>query len=334
MANEQQLRLLRDRVRTWNRWYHQHTHVRPDFRLADLPDADLRAAQLPRADFYRANLSGALLTQANLRHADFREVDLSRTYLAHADLSHANLSGADLSFADLSSTNLNQTFFKDTILIKTRFHHALLRETVFAHVDLSEVIGLETAYYLSPSSVGTDTISLSGNTLPQRFLQQANMHENLLTSILEQKKAMFDYSTIFFSYASEDYHFARQLHDDLITAGVWCWFAPTSLKAGDFWRARIDQGIKQCDKLLVILSANALASDWVRYEVQLARQKERKLSTPVIVPLCLDPEISKNLEWATFLREKRFMPSFKHWRDPHLYQEEFMRLLDTLRLEV
>jgi uncharacterized protein YjbI with pentapeptide repeats len=333
MANQQQLRLLTDRVRTWNRWYRQHSHIRPDFRLAVLPDAHLSAAQLQRADFHHANLRGAFLSQANLRQADLSEADLSFAHLAHADLSHANLSRANLSFADLSSTNLNQTLFKETILTQTRLHHALLRETVFTHVDLSTVIGLESVYYLAPSSIGTDTLSLSGSTLPQRFLQQTNTHENLLTSILEQKKATFDYATTFLSYASEDYLFARQLHDDLTEAGVWCWFAPISLKAGDYWRARIDQGIKQCDKLLVILSANALTSEWVRYEVQVARQKERKLTTPVIVPLCLDPEISKNPGWATFLREERYMPSFKNWRDSRRYQEQFLSLLDALRIE-
>jgi uncharacterized protein YjbI with pentapeptide repeats len=332
MANQQQFRLLTDRVRTWNRWYRQHPHIRPDFRLAVLPGAHLSAAQLPRTDFHHANLRGAFLSQANLRYADLSEADLSFAHLAHADLSHANLSGANLSFADLSSTNLNQTFFKETILTKTRLYQALLRETVFAQVDLSQVIGLETAYYLAPSSIGTDTLSLSGNSLPQRFLQHTNTHKNLLASILEQKQTAFDYATTFLSYASEDYLFARQLYDDLTEAGVWCWFAPISLKAGDSWRTRIDHGIKQCDKLLVILSANALASEWVRYEVQVARQKERKRTTRVIVPLCLDQEISKNPGWAAFLREKRYMPSFKNWRDPRRYHEQFRSLLDALRM--
>jgi uncharacterized protein YjbI with pentapeptide repeats len=332
MADQQQLRLLTSRVRTWNRWYHQHTHVRLDFGLAVLPDAHLSAAQLPRADFRQANLRGALLCQANLRYANLSGADLSHAHLAHADLSHANLSGADLRFANLSYTNLNQTLFKETTLTKTRLHHALLGGTVFANVDLSTAIGLETMYHLAPSSVGTDTISRSGNALPKRFLQYTNTHENLLTSILEQKKATFDYATTFISYASEDHLFARRLYNDLKGAGVWCWFAPRSLRAGDNWRARIDQGIKECDKMLVILSPDALASEWVRYEVQVARQKERKQATLVIVPLCLHPEISKNLGWAAFLREKRYIPSFKNWSDSDRYQEEFTSLLDVLRI--
>lgn len=324
-------RLLTDRVRTWNRWYRQHSHIRPDFCVAALSGAQLHAAQLQQADFHQAILSHAQLSQANLRHADLTRADLRGANLAHADLSHANLTGADLSSANLAQTNLHQTLFKETILTKTRLSHALLSGTVFANVDLSTVVGLSTVYHLAPSSIGADTISRSGNTLPERFLRR-NMHENLLTNILEQKKEAFDYATTFISYASEDYLFARKLHHDLTEAGVWCWFASSSLRAGDYWKARIDQGIKQCDKMLVILSSHALASEWVRYEVDVARQKERKVVVPVIVPLCLEPEVSKNLGWAAFLRKNRYMPSFKHWNDTRWYQEEFAHLLDALKI--
>jgi hypothetical protein len=333
MADALHLRLLADRVRTWNRWYRQYSHIRPDFGVAALSGAQLHAAQLLRADFHQAILSRAQLSQTNLRHADLRGADLRGANLAHADLSFANLTDADLSHANLSYVNLNQTLFKETNLTRARLHHALLRETVFANVDLSTVIGLESVYHLAPSSIGTDTISRSGNTLPERFLRHTNMHENLLMSILEQKKETFDYATTFISYASEDHLFARKLHHDLTEAGVWCWFAPSSLKAGDYWKARIDQGIKQCDKMLVVLSPDALASEWVRYEVQVARQKERKAGKPVIVLLCLDPAISENLDWAAFLRGKRYMPPFKHWNDTRRYQEEFIRLLDALKID-
>lgn len=51
--------------------------------------------------------------------------------------------------------------------------------------------------------------------------------------------------------------------------------------------------------MLVILSVDALKSEWVRYEVQLARWKERKHTASVIVPLCLNPEIKTNSTRAT-----------------------------------
>lgn len=55
MANQQHLDLLTTRVRTWNRWYRQHAHIRPDLRAASLAGAHLSAAHLPRADVHRSN---------------------------------------------------------------------------------------------------------------------------------------------------------------------------------------------------------------------------------------------------------------------------------------
>jgi len=114
MADALHLRLLTDRVRTWNRWYRQHSHIRPDFGVAALSGAQLHAAQLSQADFHQAILSHVLLSQANLRHADLRGADLHGANVVHADLSFADLTDADLSHANLSYVNLNHTLFKET----------------------------------------------------------------------------------------------------------------------------------------------------------------------------------------------------------------------------
>jgi len=46
------------------------------------------------------------------------------------------------------------------------------------------------------------------------------------------------------------------------------------LKIGDRFRQRIDEAIRLHDKLLVILSANSVQSDWVREEVESCLERE------------------------------------------------------------
>ncbi|HVB24892.1 MAG TPA: toll/interleukin-1 receptor domain-containing protein [Ktedonobacteraceae bacterium] len=334
MADQQLLDLLKKRVRTWNRWQRQHANAHPDLRNADLGGAHLSFAQLQRADLHGAKLYNTLLCNANLRYADLSGADLSYADLSHTDLSHADLTGANLSNARLHCTNLNGTTFRDSVLINTNLSHALLQHTTFANVDLSEVIGLDTVYHLSPSTIGLDTVSRSKRNIPEIFLRSMNIHENLLTSIREQGKTPFDYFTIFISYAGEDEVFAQRLHNDLRREGVWCWFAPYSLRGGDYFKARIDSAIKQCDKLLVIFSQHALASEWVRYEVELARQKERKRNTTVIVPICLDASVMNEPGWATFIGNKRHIRSFVGWERLHSYPEALKLLLRDLQMNV
>jgi hypothetical protein len=125
-------------------------------------------------------------------------------------------------------------------------------------------------------------------TVPKKPLLFFERTRLLITSIREQGTAPFENFSVFISYASEDLMFVQNLRDTLQREGIWCWFAPDALRGGDFFKARIDNAIRQCDKLLVIFSRSALASPWVKYEVELARQKERKQKTAVIIPLSLD----------------------------------------------
>jgi hypothetical protein len=148
----------------------------------------------------------------------------------------------------------------------------LLRSTTFANVDLSTVIGQDTVYHLGPSTIGLDTVSRSKGNIAEAFLRGAKVHENLLTSIREQGKTPFDYFTSFISYASEDLVFAEGLRDALQREGVWCWFAPYSLRGGDYFRARIDSAIRQCDKLLAFFVASLLTplpSRWTAINLSL-----------------------------------------------------------------
>ena len=71
----------------------------------------------------------------------------------------------------------------------------------------------------------------------------------------------------FIRYSSKDAAFAGRLHAELESNGVRCWFAPEDIKIGEEFRQRIDDAIREYDKLLLVLSEHSVRSDWVQDEV-------------------------------------------------------------------
>ncbi len=110
MADNDQLKMIREDVDLWNAWRVQHADDKIDLSNANLERCDLILADLAGAD-----LSGASLVMANLKAADLRGANLSGANLVGArmigvDLVAANISAADLRTAeDLTSAQLEET---------------------------------------------------------------------------------------------------------------------------------------------------------------------------------------------------------------------------------
>jgi hypothetical protein len=100
MANEEQLKILRQGVAVWNEWRAKNPGLRPD-----LTKADLRGANLWRVNLDQANLSGAILRAVDFSGAILSEADLGKASLISADLRGANLSAAYLGGAQLIGTD-------------------------------------------------------------------------------------------------------------------------------------------------------------------------------------------------------------------------------------
>jgi hypothetical protein len=98
---------------------------------------------------------------------------------------------------------------------------------------------------------------------------------------------------IFISHSSHD----RQLADDLAELFrihyIETWYSKRDILAGP-WEPEIYKGLDQCDSFLVILSDDALQSQWVRKEVELAMQDSRYLRSGRIVPL-----LARSCTWPT-----------------------------------
>lgn len=141
------------------------------------------------------------------------------------------------------------------------------------------------------------------------------------------------YHTCVLSYATEDEKFAKKLYADLWTNGVPCWFAEHNLKQGDKVRAEIYQAIRRQEKLLLILSNNAIKSQWVEEEVDVALDREHQQpGTMLLFPLRLDESVfTTEKYWAITVRQRR-IGDFRQWQDDTEYQQALRRLLRDLQV--
>jgi hypothetical protein len=315
MADENQVALLRQGVAEWNAWRIGQNEGPIDFSEADLSGAVLSMA----------NLSGASLNGTNLIVADLAAANLSGAHLSGADLRWADLSKANLQGADLSAANLIRASLSGANL-----QGAWLKETVLGDVDLSAVIGLEACAHAGPSIIDFRTLERSG-PLPLAFLRGVGLPDSLieyLPSLLNQGIQMY---SCFISYSSKDQNFAERLHADLQDKGVRCWFAPHDLPIGARAWDAIDEAIRLRDKLLLILSENSIASDWVEDEVNKAFAEERKRKQLVLFPVRIDDAVMNTPEpWAGKLRDQRNIGDFRKWKDHDAYQKSLERLLRDL----
>jgi DNA invertase Pin-like site-specific DNA recombinase len=116
--------------------------------------------------------------------------------------------------------------------------------------------------------------------------------------------------------------------------GVRCWFAPHDMPIGAKIIDALDEAIRLRDKVLLILSENAIASDWVEDEVSKAYAEERKRKQIVLFPVRLDNTVMKTEEpWASKLRDQRNIGDFTRWKDHDAYRKSFERLMHGLTVQ-
>jgi len=380
VANPEHVAKLKEGVEAWNAWRNANPQIRPylseanlaganlsganlsqanlvraNLRRADLSGANLSQANPVRANLFRANLFGANLFRANLSEADLSEANLfgaglSEANLIGADLSSAHLIGANLSVtnlfkADLSRANLSGANLSQANLDGTDFDGAIFSFTVFGNTDLCQAKNLETVRHTGPSTVGLDTIYRSQGKIPIKFLRGAGVPENFV----EQMPYLFAIDAIqfyscFISYSSKDQGFADRLYADLQNKGVRCWFAPHEVRGGEKLLSQIDEAIRKHEKLLVILSAESIKSEWVGEEMRRARKREIGEGVRVLFPVRLvsfEKVVKAIREWALFggkegkdlaseIREY-YIPDFSNWKNHDSYQEALEVLLKSLR---
>lgn len=152
MANNEQLEILKQGSKVWNKWRETRQFTPIDLSNANLSkltleEVDLRGANLSGVNLYSANITASNLESANLINANLTRTELSRANLFKADLKgatlkRASLGGADLRMANLSNANLWGAFLReanlnDANLDSTDLRKANLREASFIRTSIN-----------------------------------------------------------------------------------------------------------------------------------------------------------------------------------------------------
>lgn len=325
-----------------------------DLSQANLNNADLKEAFLIDAILVKANLSHAVLVDASLGYANLNDAILNDAILNDAglinaflinaslinaslkdanlegtNLTNANLKGANLCNADLLYTNLNKVN-----LSGADFTNCALGFTMLGDIDLSKTKGLESVSNILPSTIGIDTIYKSRGEIPEVFLRGCGVPDEFITYMRSLVANPIQFYSCFISYSSKNQDFAERLYSDLQNKGVRCWYAPEDMKIGDKIRDRIDESIRLRDKLLLILSENSIASDWVENEVESALEEERHRGRAILFPVRIDDAVMESKKaWAASIRRTRHIGDFTYWKEHDSYQKAFERLLRDLKAE-
>lgn len=328
MASEGHLAYVYRGGRACNDWRNDFPGVEPDLRDADLRNINLHAADLSNALLNRAMLSSADLSRANLKNADLSGANLSQVRFIDTDLQGANLRGAYL-----FQTHLNRANLRGADLSDADFSGTNLQETVLGDIDLTATKCLDSCSHWGPSIVDHRTLERSKN-VPLTFWRGCGLPDRLIDYLPSLVGDAIQYYSCFISYSSMDQAFADRLHADLQNKGVRCWFAPHDLPIGAKTWDGIDEAIRTRDKVLLILSEGAIASDWVADEVTTAFAEERRRKQLVLFPVRLDRAVMETKEaWAGKLRDNRNIGDFTRWKEHDAYQGTFERLLNDLKVE-
>jgi hypothetical protein len=106
---------------------------------------------------------------------------------------------------------------------------------------------------------------------------------------------------IFISHSSQDRAVARRICRVLEETGVTCWIAPRDIRAGQSWAAAIDEAIRGCRAVLVVVSASSNRSSHVGRELAIAGENRLPMVPVRIQDTAPGPEMSYWLAGAQWL---------------------------------
>ena len=92
---------------------------------------------------------------------------------------------------------------------------------------------------------------------------------------------------IFISYSIKDAKFAKKLEGRLQASGFTVFRDVHDVVAGRLDK-QLKENIDKTDALLLIFSKHSAGSDWVEWEVQTARDRERRERIDLLCPISLD----------------------------------------------
>src|SRR5262249_20256391 len=110
--------------------------------------------------------------------------------------------------------------------------------------------------------------------------------------------------SVFLSHTSIDKPFVEKLAGDLKRIGINVWFDKWEIKIGESITWKIEEGIRENEYLAIVLSPEALNSDWVKCELSAAwvkqMQRRRVVVLPILYRSCAIPLFLADRKYANF----------------------------------
>ncbi len=104
---------------------------------------------------------------------------------------------------------------------------------------------------------------------------------------------------VFISYSRDDHYVASTLVKRLETIGFHAWVDFKGIVGGDEWKQSIDKALDTSVACLVLLTPESVASEWVRYEI--ARALEKNCSViPLMIRTCVMPKNLEAIQYVDF----------------------------------
>jgi len=100
-------------------------------------------------------------------------------------------------------------------------------------------------------------------------------------------------SHVFISHSNKNNRYANKLANKLRKKGFNVWIDDEDIHTGDNWQESIISGLRTAGAFIVIMTAEAAASDWVQREVKLANQWQIK-AFPILLDGQIFPIYDKN----------------------------------------
>lgn len=113
--------------------------------------------------------------------------------------------------------------------------------------------------------------------------------------------------SVFLSHSSVDKPFVKKLAKDLNQMGVNAWFDKWEIKVGESITWKIEEGIRENEYLGIVLSPEALQSEWVKSEISAGwvkqMQAKKRLVLPIYYRQCSIPYFLADRKYADFRQD-------------------------------
>jgi hypothetical protein len=240
------------------------------------------------------------------------------TTLASARMESADLAGAEMGWTQLTDARLETACGLDRV---KHLGPSLIDFESISRCFTRTMATNHRAHQREPITQTTVIAFARGLGVPEAILETARGRSSNLS-----------HASCFVSHSSTDVEFATKLHADIQNSGVRCWYSPENMRVGDDIKLRIHDSIREHTKMVVILSRAAFASEWVRFEVEIALQEEKRNSSKkVLLPIRIDDSVeSATVDWVRSIRGARHIADFRGWSSDERYRRAVRLLIDDL----